>query len=132
MFIMSKTNLFEIAVRNKYRFPFRGLVSVEDLWDLSVENLDVIFKELNAQRKRTQEESLLGTKTAQDKELEVKIDIVKYIVSIKLDEAELRSKDKERKAQQQKIMEIIASKQDQALENMSLEELQRMLNELEG
>jgi hypothetical protein len=132
MFIMSKTNLFEIAVRNKYRFPFRGLVSVEDLWDLSVENLDVIFKELNSQRKRTQEESLLGTKTVQDKELEVKIDIVKYIVSIKLDEAELRSKDKERKAQQQKIMEIIASKQDQALENMSLEELQRMLNELEG
>lgn len=132
MFIMSKTNLFEIAVRNKYRFPFRGLVSVEDLWDLSVENLDVIFKELNSQRKRTQEESLLGTKTVQDKELEVKIDIVKYIVSTKLDEAELRAKDKERKAQQQKIMEIIASKQDQALENMSLEELQRMLNELEG
>jgi trehalose/maltose hydrolase-like predicted phosphorylase len=132
MFVMSKTNLFEIAVRNKYRFPFRGLVSVEDLWDLSVENLDVIFKELNSQRKRTQEESLLGTKTTQDKELEVKIDIVKYIVSIKLDEAELRSKSKERKAQQQKIMEIIASKQDQALENMSLEELQRMLNELEG
>jgi len=129
---MSKTNLFEIAVRNKYRFPFRGLVSVEDLWDLSVENLDVIFKELNSQRKRTQEESLLGTKTVQDKELEVKIDIVKYIVSTKLDEAELRAKDKERKAQQQKIMEIIASKQDQALENMSLEELQRMLNELEG
>lgn len=132
MFVMSKTNLFEIAVRNKYRFPFRGLVSVEDLWDLSVENLDVIFKELNSQRKRTQEESLLGTKTVQDKELEVKIDIVKYIVSTKLDEAELRAKDKERKAQQQKIMEIIASKQDQALENMSLEELQRMLNELEG
>ena len=33
------TNMFEVATRNKFRFPFKGLISVEDLWELSVDNL---------------------------------------------------------------------------------------------
>ena len=36
--------LFVMATRGKYRFPFKGQISVEDLWDLSVKNLDSIFK----------------------------------------------------------------------------------------
>ena len=42
------TNMFEIAARNKFRFPFKGMISTEDLWDLSVENLDNVFKTLNS------------------------------------------------------------------------------------
>jgi len=128
---MKNEKMFEVAVRNKFRFPFRGLISVEDLWDLPVESLDLIFKELNSQIKRVQEESLLGSKTKQDKELELKIDIIKYIVSTKLEEAELRAKAKEKKEQKQKILEILSAKQDEALKNKSVEELQTMLNELE-
>lgn len=52
-------NMFEIATRTKMRFPFKGMISVEDLWDLSVQNLDKVFKTLNSQRKEAQEESLL-------------------------------------------------------------------------
>lgn len=128
---MKNEKMFEVAVRNKFRFPFRGLISVEDLWDLPVESLDLIFKELNSQIKRVQEESLLGSKTKQDKELELKIDIIKYIVSTKLEEAELRAKAKEKKEQKQKVLEILSAKQDEALKNKSVEELQTMLNELE-
>ena len=47
---MSK-NMFEVATREKMRFPFKGMISVEDLWDLSVQNLDKVFKTLNSQRK---------------------------------------------------------------------------------
>lgn len=128
---MTIEKMFETAVRSKFRFPFRGLISVEDLWDLSVESLDLIFKQLNSQIKQVKEESLLGSKTQEDKELEMKIDIIKYIVSTKLEESELKAKAREVKAQKQKIMEILSAKQDEALENKSVEELTKMLNELD-
>lgn len=118
---------FEIAIRNKYRFPYKGMVSVEDLWDLSVTQLDGIFKTLNAEVKKEQEESLLATKSAADAELETKISIIRYIVATKQAESEKAKKAKENKAEAQKILDIIGRKQDAALENMSIEELQARL-----
>lgn len=122
--------MFEIATRTKMRFPFKGLVSVEDLWDLSVKDLDSIFKTLNAQVKKSQEDSLLATKTKEDETLAIQIEIVKHIVKTKLDEAETAKQSKELKEKKQKIMEIIAAKQDESLHNASVEELQAMLANL--
>ena len=122
--------MFEYATRNKVRFPFKGLISVEDLWDLSLTNLDSIYKTLNKQVKQSEEESLLNTKTTVDKELDVQIAIVKHIVAVKLAEQEAKEKASAKKAQKQKIMAIIASKQDEALQNSSVEDLQKMLDEL--
>lgn len=122
--------MFEYATRNKVRFPFKGLISAEDLWDLSLTNLDSIYKTLNKQVKQSEEESLLNTKTTVDKELDVQIAIVKHIVAVKLAEQEAREKASAKKAQKQKIMAIIASKQDEALQNSSVEDLQKMLDEL--
>ena len=122
--------MFEYAVRNKVRFPFKGLISVEELWDLTLTNLDSIYKTLNKQVKQSEEESLLNTKTTVDKELDVQIAIVKHIVAVKLAEQEAREKASAKKTQKQKIMAIIASKQDEALQNSSVEDLQKMLDEL--
>ena len=122
--------MFEIATRTKMRFPFRGMISVEDLWDLSVRDLDSVFKTLNAQVKKSQEESLLATKTKEDETLAIQIEIVKRIVKTKLDEAEAAKQSKELKEKKQKIMEIIAAKQDESLHNASVEELQAMLENL--
>lgn len=125
-------NIFEIATRNMFRFSFKGMINVEDLWQLSVKDLDDVFKILNSQLKKANEESLLSTKTKQDKELDMKIEIVKYIVGIKLEEENLRLKAKENKEQKQKILEVLASKRDQNLLNKSEEELTKMLNELDS
>lgn len=129
---MSVENIFEYATRNKVRFPFRGMISVEDLWDLSLTNLDSIYKELNKQSKQSEEESLLNIKTQEDELLNVQIEIVKHIVSVKLAEKEAREKASAKKAQKQKIMSIIAAKQDEALQNSSIDDLQKMLDELDG
>jgi hypothetical protein len=129
---MTKENMFEVATRSKMRFSFKGMISVEDLWDLSVDNLDSIFKSLNSQLKQVKEESLLNTKTKEDKELDVKIEIVKYIVSVKLAEQNLRLQAKEKKKQKQKILEILSSKQNETLQNKSEEELKKMLDELDS
>ena len=123
-------NLFEIATRNRYRFNYKGVMSVEDLWSLRVEDLDAIFKMLNRQKKTADEDSLLATKSAEDQDLANKIDIVRYIVSVKLAEAAERVSTAEKKAQRDKIMEIVAKKKDKALEDMGIEDLMKKLEEL--
>lgn len=123
-------NLFEIATRNRYRFNYKGVMTVEDLWSLRVEDLDAIFKMLNRQKKTADENSLLATKSAEDQDLANKIDIVRYIVSVKLAEAAERVSAAEKKAQRDKIMEIVAKKKDKALEDMGIDDLMKKLEEL--
>ena len=124
---MTVENIFEYATRNKVSFPYKGNVWVEDLWDLSVTELDKVFKTLNSQRKQYQEESLLNTKSKEDEIVDVQIAIVKHIVAVKLAE-----KAAENKAKRQKIMAIMAARDEKALENASDEDLQKMLSELDG
>lgn len=128
---MTVKNIFEYVTRNKVRFPYKGNVSVEDLWDLSVTELDKVFKTLNSQRKQSQEESLLNTKSKEDEITDVQIAIVKHIVDVKLAEKEAKEKAAENKAKKQKIMAIMAARDEKALENASDEDLQKMLAELE-
>lgn len=123
-------NLFEIATRNHYRFNYKGVMTVEDLWSLRVEDLDAIFKMLNRQKKTADEDSLLATKSAEDQDLANKIDIVRYIVSVKLAEAADRVSAAEKKAQRDKILEIVAKKKDKALEDMGIEDLMKKLEDL--
>ena len=127
---MTTEKIFEFATRNKVRFPFKGMISVEDLWDLSLTNLDSIYKTLNKQVKQSEEESLLNTKATVDTELEVQIAIVKHIVSVKLAEKEAAEKASAKKVQKQKIMSIIATKENEALQNSSIDDLKKMLDEL--
>lgn len=127
---MSREEMFIKASREKMRFPFKGLATVEDLWDLSVTELDKIYKSLNAKAKQAQEESLLEVKASEDETLTAQIEIIKYISSVKLEEKKAAEMAKERKEQKQKIMSILASKQDEALQGKSIEELEKMLDEL--
>jgi hypothetical protein len=102
------------------------------LWDLSLENLDSIFKALNSQVKESKEDSLLKVKSAANETLDTMIEIVKYVVSIKLAENEARAKIREKKEQKQKILAILSEKQDAELHNKSVEELSAMLDGLDN
>lgn len=127
---MESNKMFEVATRKKFRFPFKGSISVEDLWDLSLQQLDGIYKTLNSQQKQAQEASLLTVRTAEDEDLSLKIEIIKHIVSVKQDEINAAVRAKEVKDQREKIMAILADKQDQDLRSKTPEELQAMLNQL--
>ena len=124
---MTTTNIFEAATKEKYRFPFKGMISVEDLWDLKLQDLDSVFKSLNKQKKQNDEESLLQVKTTEDQELDNKIQIVKYIVKFKQEEIEERLQAKDKKEYNQKLLELIERKQNEELAGKSIEELQAML-----
>ena len=121
------SDLFKVATKKKYRFSYKGQVTVEDLWDLSVEELDKIYKNLKSLQKNASEESLLQTVTKEDKELNNKIEIIKTIVTDKLAAKDRAMKAASQRAQNQRILEIMADKQDAALKEKSIEELQNML-----
>ena len=121
--------LFERATRNKIRFGYRGVISTEDLWDLDVEELDGIYKNLMAEKKDSETESLLSEKKT-NSILETKIEIVKYIFGVKVDEAKAAELKAENAAKKQKILAILARKQDAELENKSAEELEKLIADL--
>ena len=121
-------NIFEYAVENKLRFPYKGLISTEDLYALSVSDLDTIYKTLKREAKRNGEESLLATKSNDDVALDTKIEIVKHIVEKKLAQVEARKTAAANKAKKEKILSILEEKQDAALKNMSEEDLRKMLD----
>lgn len=122
--------MFEQASRLKLRFRYKGLCSVEDLWDMSFEALDTIFKGLNAQLKAQKEESLLETKSKEYEVLELKINLVKHVVTIRLQEQKERENEVAKAAKKQKLFCIIEEKQDAALRDMSVEELTKLVDEL--
>lgn len=124
-------NIFEYAVENKLRFPYKGSVSVEDLYALTTVELDSIYKTLNREVKKEDEESLLGTKSNNDIVLSVKIEIIKRIVAKKLAQIEAHNQAIKNREQKNKILAILAQKQDEALHGMSVEELQKMAAELD-
>ena len=122
-------NLFEIATREKYRFPYKGQISVEDLWDLSPTALDGIYKTLNKAIKAQDEESLMTEREA-DPTTANMVEIVKHIFTVKRDEQRAKKAAIENAEKRRHIMDILARKQDEALNNKSEEELLKMLEEM--
>lgn len=121
-------DLFLMATRKKYRFPYRGSVSVEDLWDIGMTALDDVYKSLNREVKRQVEDSLLS-ETVGDAELQNKLEIVKYVFATKRAEAQAREEEAKNAEKRKRILEVLAQKQDESLKNMSEEELRKLLDE---
>jgi hypothetical protein len=144
---MSNVN-FEQASREKLRFSCpRGVLSVEDLWDLPLvnngkvantaagpqahTNLDDIAKALYKELKDN-DESMSFVRPAQQSnaQLQLKFDIVKHIIDVKVAERDAAAVLAEKAKKKQKLMELISRKQDAALEDAPLEDLQKMLTDL--
>jgi len=123
-------NCFELATKLKVRWMYKGQISVEDLWDLTLSQLDMIFKALNKQEKALSEESLLQQRTKKDQELELRIEIVKHIVNTKLIDRDLASKAKSKAALKQRLLLLKEKKQTESLDKLSENEIDAMLADL--
>lgn len=121
--------LFEMASKMKVRFNYRGVITTEDLWDLDVRALDYIYKRLMVAKKESETESLLEEKKT-NPILEVQIEIVKHIFDVKVEERKAAELQAENTAKKQKILAILARKQDAELENKSAEELEKLIKDL--
>lgn len=129
-----KIDIFKFAAQNALRFPFRGNITVEDLFKLRMEDLDIIYKTLgSAYYKIVGDDcdSLIDTDKTNSEEarrLKISMDIVKEIFNDKKDFYDKAQKKLEKQQKMQKIMTIMAQKEDAALMDKSLEELQKELD----
>lgn len=128
--------MFELATRKKYRFDSKkGLISTEDLWDVPLTahdgfDLNNIAKKISKELKESSEEEFVKPATTGNQLLEAKLEIVKHIIAVKIEERDAREKAEEKRAQKQRLMELIERKKEADLEGKSLEELQKLMDEL--
>jgi len=138
---MSKqiNSMFEIAARTKLRFKSpKGDLSTEQLWDVPLRsrddfNLDVVAKTTNKELKTVSEESFISTrKSPEQGRLELALDIIKYVIQTKLDEEAYAETRTENKKEREKLLRILAEKQDGKLTQLSEKELKNRILALEA
>lgn len=122
--------LFIKALKKGFRFNYKGLLTVEDLWSLSLEQLDEIYKDINKKIKASSEESFLNKSDKTVNELNEKLEIVKYIMEDKLVAKSKREKAALIKTQKEAVARLLAEKKQSALSSKSEEELEAILNSL--
>lgn len=129
--------MFENATRNKLRFEtIKGQLSVEDLWDLPLMssagrvNLDDIARSLHKQLKNDDDVSFVVTAKKSDATVQLKFDIVKHIIDVKMAENKAAAEEHNRADKKQKLLAIIADRENEALKNMPLDELRKALADL--
>jgi len=119
---------FKQASRVGLRFQTnRGNLTTEQLWELSLTDLDTLAVHLETEVEQSSKKSFLLKKTEKSKTAKLKFDIVIDILTTLVEEKEAASKQKETKEHNQKILNLIANKQEQDLQGKSVEELTAML-----
>lgn len=125
---------FAKASRMKVRYQTaKGLLTVEDLWDLPLDkgkvNLDEIAIALSRELKGDTESFVNKTKS-ENLELQVAFDVVMHIINARMAELEEAKAVRVRSEKKRQILEIIARKESKDLEEKSLDELKGLLANL--
>jgi len=128
------SDLFVVASRRKFRFASeRGDLSVEQLWDLPLTskngfNLNAVAIAVNSELKGLAEESFVETSTnPRRRELEQMLEVVKYVISVKQEEAKAAQERVAKQELKRKLQDAIAAKEGQALLDASLDDLRAQL-----
>ncbi len=121
--------MFEKATREKLRFQINGEISTEQLWTVKESVLIDYEEELQSQVEKFGKTSRRKSevKTKEQEQVELKLAIVSHILDTKIKEREDAQNDTAKKEHNQKILALIARKQENELENMSIEDLQKLM-----
>ncbi len=120
--------MYKEALQKKLRFKTnKGLISTEDLFDLSLQNLNTLAIMLDKKVSEAPKKSFIEELPAEENDDELRFNIVKDVINTKL-KARKDNMDKAQvDARNKRIAELIAKKEDEALENKSIEELRAMI-----
>lgn len=126
--------MFEKVSRSKVRFDSsKGQLTVEDLWDLPLTstrgqaNLDDIARALHKQLKNGDDVSFVNTAKKSDPVIQLKFDVVKYIIEVRLAENEAAATKRTNAEKRQTLLEALANQEAKALANKTPEEIRAEL-----
>ena len=134
-------NLFEKSTRKAFRFPTgKGELTIEQLWQLpllargiNTVDLDTVARTINNELKALGEESFVNKGDDPKRgELTDKLGIVKHIIDVKQSEAAAAEKRVARQQERQKLVELLERKNNEELEGLSKEEIEKKLAALDG
>ena len=132
-------NIFEKASRLKLRFNVgsRLNLTVENLWDLPLihtkgEDLDHIAIELQEQLSSNEKSFVVQqSKTKETQVNQLKFDIVKYIIDVRLEEQKVANLERQRAQEIATLKELQKQAKIRDLQNLSSEEIEERIKSLE-
>ena len=84
--------MYKEASKLKLRFQTtKGILSVEQLWELSLTELDALAVSLEEEYKNSDGKSFLDKKTEKDKMVKLRFDIVLNVLNTKVEEKKLQN-----------------------------------------
>lgn len=120
--------MYKKAAELQLRFStLKGNLNVEQLFHLTIEELDKLAVALEESYKNSKGKSFLDKKTSKDVTIKLQFDIVLDILNTKVENAEALRSARETKEHNQKILNLIAAKKDAQLQDMSISELEAMM-----
>lgn len=132
---MSNTNTenqFVNATRKKYRFQSnKGLLTVEDLWELNLAALDSIAVDLDEKIQKAGRKSFIERRSPSTTDDATKLDIVKFVIETKQTEADAAKVRAEKANQREFLKSLLEKKQIAQLENLTPEQIQAELAKLD-
>lgn len=129
-------NIFEKAAREKTRFQSKkGLLSVEQVWDLPLVKGEVTLDELarstNAELKSVTEDSFVVTSPDPRKPaLEHRMEILKFIIAEKLADQKKAAEAKQRAERRKVLLDALEAKENEAIQGMSRDQILKELESL--
>lgn len=119
---------FKLATQQKLRFQTnKGLLSTEQLWDLSLDELDALAVSLETEHKQSAKKSFLVKTSVKDKTAKLRFDVVIDVLGTMVAEQEAALEALEIKEHNKKIITLISEKQDESLKGKSIKQLEAML-----
>ena len=125
-------NIFERAARAKLRFATtRGQLSTEQLFDLTLAELNSVAKEVNRQLKSEGEESFLEEDTNPNQVvLTLRLDILKHIIATKQIARKAAETRAVRMTRKRQLEDALEARKVKALDEMSEDDLLAALEDL--
>jgi len=121
---------FKKAAFDKLRIQTdRGPLSVEQVCELPIPELDNLCVSLDEKYNNSKGKSFINKDQTKDKNIKLQFDIVFEILNDKVKAADAETEAKAKKERNQRILAVIEGKKDSELEGKSLKQLTAMLED---